>query len=130
MEFMLFGDVSGENERDYFQLKARHRRKKSMNLGWKWESVSGDYNEFKAPIVWKESGKEIEIRPKQNPRYYARRRQSSKKPLYGKGIACVSDELGIDKTELILEFAYRYHQRYKMVLWIGGESMYKRRKPF
>ncbi|CAI0414557.1 unnamed protein product [Linum tenue] len=126
LEFMLFGDVSGDTERDYFELKARHRRKKSMNLGWKLESVSGDNNKFKEPILWKESEKEIEIRPKQNPRYYARRRRSSRKPLYGKGIACVSGEPGIGKTELLLEFAYRYHQRYKMVLWIGGESRYIR----
>ncbi|THF99457.1 hypothetical protein TEA_018268 [Camellia sinensis var. sinensis] len=46
--------------------------------------------------------------------------------VYGKGIACVSGEPGIGKTELLLEFAYRYHQRYKMVLWVGGESRYIR----
>ncbi|KAF9615302.1 hypothetical protein IFM89_022718 [Coptis chinensis] len=33
---------------------------------------------------------------------------------------------GIGKTDLILEFAYRFFKRYKMVLWIGGESRYIR----
>ncbi|KAI4338681.1 hypothetical protein MLD38_023707 [Melastoma candidum] len=54
------------------------------------------------------------------------RRRRSSKILYGKGIACISGNSGIGKTELLLEFAYRYHQRYKMVLWIGGDSRYIR----
>ncbi|GFP99171.1 hypothetical protein PHJA_002061000 [Phtheirospermum japonicum] len=54
------------------------------------------------------------------------RRRRSTRAVYGKGIACVSGDPGIGKTELLLEFAYRFHQRYKMVLWIGGESRYIR----
>ncbi|CAA6653577.1 unnamed protein product [Spirodela intermedia] len=50
----------------------------------------------------------------------------SARDLYGKGIACVCGESGIGKTELLLEFAYRFSQRYKMVLWLGGEARYIR----
>ncbi|CAL9088406.1 unnamed protein product [Musa acuminata var. zebrina] len=41
-------------------------------------------------------------------------------------VFCVNGASGIGKTELALEFAYRYAQRYKMVLWIGGEARYFR----
>ncbi|XP_047049763.1 uncharacterized protein LOC124654823 [Lolium rigidum] len=41
-------------------------------------------------------------------------------------VICISGISGIGKTELALEFAYRYSQRYKMVLWIGGEARYLR----
>ncbi|XP_022143516.1 uncharacterized protein LOC111013389 [Momordica charantia] len=42
------------------------------------------------------------------------------------GIVCINGVPGIGKTELALEFAYRYSQRYKMVLWVGGEARYFR----
>jgi hypothetical protein len=41
-------------------------------------------------------------------------------------VVCINGSSGIGKTELALEFAYRYSQRYKMVLWIGGEARYLR----
>ncbi|XP_023539053.1 uncharacterized protein LOC111799805 [Cucurbita pepo subsp. pepo] len=41
-------------------------------------------------------------------------------------ILCINGVPGIGKTELALEFAYRYSQRYKMVLWVGGEARYFR----
>ncbi|PKU84984.1 hypothetical protein MA16_Dca015200 [Dendrobium catenatum] len=41
-------------------------------------------------------------------------------------VVCISGISGIGKTELALEFAYRYSQRYKMVLWVGGEARYFR----
>ncbi|KAG1363819.1 hypothetical protein COCNU_11G006460 [Cocos nucifera] len=41
-------------------------------------------------------------------------------------VAIINGISGIGKTELALEFAYRYSQRYKMVLWVGGEAMYFR----
>ncbi|XP_043688197.1 uncharacterized protein LOC122639410 [Telopea speciosissima] len=41
-------------------------------------------------------------------------------------VMCINGVSGVGKTELALEFAYRYSQRYKMVLWIGGESRYFR----
>ncbi|GLJ08510.1 hypothetical protein SUGI_0090070 [Cryptomeria japonica] len=46
--------------------------------------------------------------------------------IYGSGIVCICGVSGIGKTELALEFAYRFSQRYRMVLWVGGESKYFR----
>lgn len=44
----------------------------------------------------------------------------------GSSVVCLNGIPGIGKTELALEFAYRYSQRYKMVLWVGGEARYFR----
>ncbi|PON47189.1 NB-ARC domain containing protein [Parasponia andersonii] len=44
----------------------------------------------------------------------------------GSTVICINGVPGIGKTELSLEFAYRYAQRYKMVLWVGGEARYFR----
>ncbi|KAG9448864.1 hypothetical protein H6P81_008829 [Aristolochia fimbriata] len=41
-------------------------------------------------------------------------------------VVVINGSSGIGKTELALEFAYRYSQRYKMVLWVGGEARYLR----
>lgn len=144
LEFMLFGDISGEGERDFLELKSRNKRK---NVTISWSSSIDERREEnksergrkkgKEPIVWKQSEKEIEL---QNPKipntgYEGKKvksigkrgkRGKSTKVEYGKGIACVSGDSGIGKTELLLEFAYRFHQRYKMILWIGGESRYIR----
>lgn len=149
VEFMLFGDVSGDAEKDYFDLKARPRRKKNLTVGWSRSNSidekrrsrnaeSSSKRKGKEPVVWKESEKEIEMQNSEFPRAQQRtpklknsnvkhgRRKRSMKVLYGKGIACISGDSGIGKTELLLEFAYRFHQRYKMILWIGGESRYIR----
>lgn len=45
---------------------------------------------------------------------------------FGSSIVCITGSPGVGKTELALEFAYRYSQRYKMVLWVGGEARYFR----
>ncbi|KAK6947798.1 Toll/interleukin-1 receptor homology (TIR) domain [Dillenia turbinata] len=144
LEFILFGDVSRDSERDYFEIKARPRRK-NLTIGWsksssaeerqKKRQIEGGSKKGKEPVLWKESEKEIEMqsnelleRQRSRPKYGGRHgwRKRSTKIVYGKGIACVSGESGIGKTELLLEFAYRYHQRYKMVLWVGGENRYIR----
>ncbi|MCO5581517.1 hypothetical protein L7F22_035402 [Adiantum nelumboides] len=39
---------------------------------------------------------------------------------------CICGAAGMGKTELALEFAYRYSQRYRTILWIGGEARYLR----
>ncbi|KAK9072908.1 hypothetical protein SSX86_009344 [Deinandra increscens subsp. villosa] len=120
LEFMLFGDVIGDQERDYFELKARPRREVKTEARRR-------RRKGKEPVVWKESEKEIEMQNADlSPKLKPGRRKRAVKVVYGKGIACVSGESGIGKTELLLEFAYRFHQRYKMVLWIGGESRYIR----
>ncbi|XP_057453836.1 uncharacterized protein LOC130745546 [Lotus japonicus] len=41
-------------------------------------------------------------------------------------VVCINGVSGIGKSELALEFAHRYYQRYKMVLWVGGEARYLR----
>ncbi|PIN01610.1 hypothetical protein CDL12_25882 [Handroanthus impetiginosus] len=129
LEFMLFGDVCGDSERDYFELKARPRRK-NLTVSWgRTNPMDEKWRKGKEPVVWKESEKEIEMQNTEFSQPQSRkhsRRSRSMKIVYGKGIACVSGEPGIGKTELLLEFAYRFHQRYKMVLWIGGESRYIR----
>ncbi|KAF3533653.1 hypothetical protein DY000_02037994 [Brassica cretica] len=122
LEFFLFGDVGKDSERDYFELKTRRKNKKKKNVTLGWNNKKG-----KEKVVWKESDREIEMmQSAELRRNNTRRRKRSTKIAYGKGVACVSGESGIGKTELLLEFAYRHHQRYKMVLWIGGESRYIR----
>ncbi|GAB2209726.1 hypothetical protein Droror1_Dr00026949 [Drosera rotundifolia] len=142
LEFVLFGDVTGDSESHYFDFKA-WPKKKNLMLSWgrcssfddKWREA--ETKKGKEPVVWKESEKEIEMQnseflAKQNPAMKGKigpkhgRKKKHMKITYGKGIACVSGESGIGKTELVLEFAYRNYQRYKMVLWIGGESRYIR----
>ncbi|KAL2944978.1 Disease resistance protein RPP13 [Bienertia sinuspersici] len=41
-------------------------------------------------------------------------------------VICISGPPGVGKTELALEFASKYSNRYKMVLWVGGEARYLR----
>ncbi|GMI86220.1 TIR-NBS17 [Hibiscus trionum] len=142
LEFILFGDITGKSKRDYFELKARSKRK-NLAVGW---SKSGLVEERrreqhresasrkgKDPVIWKESEKEIEMQSAERQHYQRpkgggrnSRRKRATKIVYGKGVACVTGDSGIGKTELLLEFAYRFHQRYKMVLWIGGERQYIR----
>ncbi|KNA18327.1 hypothetical protein SOVF_071740 [Spinacia oleracea] len=57
-----------------------------------------------------------------------RSRNSIKKLKYKKSrsVICISGCPDVGKTELALEFAYRYSHRYKMVLWVGGEARYLR----
>lgn len=145
LELILFGNVSGDGEREYFEIKANHRRK-SLLIG-RAKSYQGEEHAIgeqsdssskgKEPVLWKESEKEIEMQRVGNPQRQFRpvrakngasygRRKRSMKILYGKGIACVSGDSGIGKTELVLEYAYRFAQRYRMVLWVGGENRYIR----
>lgn len=58
------------------------------------------------------------------PKY--KKSKSGKYKSFGSSIVCISGAPGIGKTELALEFAHRYSQRYKMVLWVGGEARYFR----
>uniref|UniRef100_A0A1D1ZBV1 DNA repair protein RadA n=1 Tax=Anthurium amnicola TaxID=1678845 RepID=A0A1D1ZBV1_9ARAE len=145
LELILFGDVSGDGQKDYFELKTR-RRQKNLVIGRvensRTEESAKDHrsdssSKGKEPVVWKESEREIELqRMERTQRHFHTlklksagrhgRRRRSMKIMYGKGIACVSGDPGIGKTELLLEYAYKFCQRYKMVLWIGGESRYIR----
>ncbi|KAL9246694.1 hypothetical protein vseg_020197 [Gypsophila vaccaria] len=142
LEFMLFGDVTGDSERDYFEIKTKPKRR-NLTINWSRSNSMERQRESgihkgKDPIIWKESEKEIEMQnacfpqdpPNHTPKPRSGRKFSRRKRCmkieYGKGIAVVSGDSGVGKTELLLEFAYKHHQRYKMVLWIGGESRYIR----
>ncbi|XP_031257542.1 uncharacterized protein LOC116115543 [Pistacia vera] len=56
---------------------------------------------------------------------YKKSRSGNYKSL-ASNVMCINGVPGTGKTELALEFAHRYSQRYKMVLWVGGEARYFR----
>ncbi|XP_057485905.1 uncharacterized protein LOC130772207 [Actinidia eriantha] len=58
------------------------------------------------------------------PKY--KKSKSGKYKSFGSRVVCISGAAGVGKTELALEFAFKYSQRYKMVLWVGGEARYFR----
>ncbi|KAL8205762.1 hypothetical protein R6Q57_009313 [Mikania cordata] len=62
------------------------------------------------------------------PKY--KKTKSGKYKNLGSSIVCINGGPGVGKTELALEFAHRYCQRYKMVLWVGGEARYFRQNIF
>ncbi|KAM0866051.1 hypothetical protein ACQ4PT_042872 [Festuca glaucescens] len=139
LELILFGDVSGEGEKKYFELKTKQRRKSPIS-GWSvnnYEELNANEIKGKEPVSWKETEEGIEMQRLGTPLQHGRlprvknggrygRKKKSTKILYGKGIACISGESGMGKTDLALEYAYMFSQRYKMILWIRGESRYIR----
>lgn len=52
--------------------------------------------------------------------------KSGKYKSFNSSVVCINGGAGVGKTELALEFAYRYAQKYKMILWVGGEARYFR----
>ncbi|XP_077248326.1 uncharacterized protein LOC143887960 [Tasmannia lanceolata] len=144
LELILFGDVDGNGETELFELKTSHKQNsssmgRSKKNGVVKESEEKSLDESKRKgkevAVWKESEEKIEMQGIWSPPSHYRtsrgksggrhgRRWRSKNILYGKGVACVSGISGIGKTELLLEFAYKVSQRYRMVLWLGGEARY------
>ncbi|KAK9057154.1 hypothetical protein SSX86_024521 [Deinandra increscens subsp. villosa] len=73
------------------------------------------------PVIGRNSLK----RPK-----YKKSKSGKYKNVGGSSIVCINGGPGVGKTELALEFAHRYSQRYKMVLWVGGEVRYFRQNIF
>ncbi|KAK4782110.1 hypothetical protein SAY86_016212 [Trapa natans] len=55
-----------------------------------------------------------------------KRPSKCKKSRISSGVICLNGVPGIGKTEVALEYAHRFSQRYKMVFWIGGEARYFR----
>ncbi|GKD45739.1 AAA+ ATPase domain-containing protein [Tanacetum coccineum] len=45
---------------------------------------------------------------------------------FGGSVVCINSVHGVGKTELAIEFAQRYSQRYKMVIWVGVQGQYLR----
>nr|XP_043630311.1 uncharacterized protein LOC122601629 [Erigeron canadensis] len=58
------------------------------------------------------------------PKY--KKTKSGKYKNFGSSVVCINGGSGMGKTELALEFAYRYSNRYKMVIWVGGEGQHLR----
>lgn len=77
------------------------------------------------PVVELSSGKGRSLQ-KQRSKHRRSRFRCNSKGYSSANVICINGSSGIGKTELALEFAYRYSQRYKMVLWIGGEARYLR----
>ncbi|KAF7100937.1 hypothetical protein CFC21_102374 [Triticum aestivum] len=77
------------------------------------------------PVIELSSGKGRSLQ-KQRSKHRRSRFRCNSKGCGGASVVCINGSSGIGKTELALEFAYRYSQRYKMVLWIGGEARYMR----
>eukprot|EP01018_Ginkgo_biloba_P002481 Gb_04059 [translate_table: standard] len=104
------------------------------------ERDQAEKSKGKELVIWKESEKVTEIqrgrssqrmkdRSLRTKTLHRARYAKKKKDLNlscGRGIACVSGVSGIGKTELVLEFAYKFSQRYRSVLWVGGEARYLR----
>ncbi|KAL6543026.1 hypothetical protein OROHE_010546 [Orobanche hederae] len=86
--------------------------------------ISLEVGEYKAPNL--EAWVEPVISQNLLKRSKCKKPKSGKYKSFGSSIVCVNGSSGVGKTELALEFAHRYAQRYKMVLWIGGESRYFR----
>ncbi|KAL5206465.1 hypothetical protein ABZP36_034674 [Zizania latifolia] len=80
---------------------------------------------FANPVIETSSGKGRSIQ-KQRSKHKKSRFRCNSKDHGNPGVICVNGISGIGKTELALEFAYRYSLRYKMVFWIGGEARYLR----
>ncbi|KAG0478764.1 hypothetical protein HPP92_013483 [Vanilla planifolia] len=128
---MLFGDNGLEWDNDFINLIPENSYKRAGEPEQKKNKGKG-----KESRVWKESKEDIELEYKHDAvevgtsqtRKKGSRSESKSATdvMVGKGIACVSGESGIGKSELLLEFAYRHAQMYKMVLWIGGETRYIR----
>ncbi|KAG2584759.1 uncharacterized protein LOC120713691 [Panicum virgatum] len=77
------------------------------------------------PVIELSSGKNRSLQ-KQRSKHRRSRFRCNSKGYNSSNVICINGSSGIGKTELALEFAYRYSQRYKMVLWIGGEARYLR----
>ncbi|KAJ0963788.1 hypothetical protein J5N97_028910 [Dioscorea zingiberensis] len=116
LELLLFGEAAGrEEELDQVERSRGEYRRRIEERGVK---ISEDTaRKGKEPIVLMESDDEIEFL----------QGFGSRERMVGRGIAVVTGESGIGKTELLIEFAYKFSQRYKMVLWVGGEARYLRR---
>jgi hypothetical protein len=77
------------------------------------------------PVIELSSAKGRGLQKQRSKHRRSRFRCNSKS--YGSAnVIFINGSSGIGKTELALEFAYRYSQWYKMVLWIGGEARYLR----
>ncbi|WOK98494.1 hypothetical protein Cni_G07206 [Canna indica] len=140
LELMLFGDIEA-NPEDYIEIRTHNARRRYIDMARNGSSSSNGTTKGRAvkkhedikskgkePVVWKESEGEIEMQGNWSSDWpFSHIRKNGAPSLsFRQGVACVCGDSGIGKTELLLEFAYRFSQRYKKVLWVGGESRYLR----
>ncbi|XVF70990.1 hypothetical protein PTKIN_Ptkin11bG0206300 [Pterospermum kingtungense] len=115
---VMKGEASGQSEgladeeSDYVSTRGRYI---DLELAKSKEPTSEAWVE---PVMGRNSIKRSNTK-------YKKSKSGSYKSL-GSSVICINGVPGIGKTELALEFAYRYCQRYKMVLWVGGEARYSR----
>lgn len=122
LEYLLFGYVEGEKENGSFADRTyrMYREEKTEARGSVERSRKG-----KEPMIWKKSEEVIKMLCHHGKEDRKSSMTNSLKGLeHRKGIACITGSSGIGKTELLLEYAYRFRQRYKMILWLGGESRF------
>lgn len=68
------------------------------------------------PVIARSSTKRTKVKKSKSGKYKS----------FGSSVVCISGGAGVGKTELALEFASKNAQRYKMVLWVGGEARFFR----
>ncbi|KAL7143010.1 hypothetical protein ABFS83_08G162400 [Erythranthe nasuta] len=85
-------------------------------VGGKYISLEPNLEAWVEPAIGRNSLKRAKYKKSKSGKYKS----------FGSSIVCVTGSPGVGKTELALEFAHRFSQRYKMVLWVGGESRYFR----
>ncbi|ONK69285.1 uncharacterized protein A4U43_C05F21250 [Asparagus officinalis] len=91
--------------------------------------ISLDVRKCKEPTLeaWIEPVMDFKGRGLQRQRSKHKKSRGAGNKGYGNSnVVCINGIAGIGKTELAMEFAYRYSQRYKKVLWVGGEARYFR----
>lgn len=129
LELMLFGDVEeGGEENQCFELEtstsSRRKKGKSKIKRERYDEKKKRRKEMEA-MIWKESEEEIEMKGGlEGLSLLPKGKKKKSSSMYGRGIACVSGNSGLGKTELLLEFAYRFSQRYRLILWVEGEARY------
>ncbi|KAI9095019.1 hypothetical protein K1719_026483 [Acacia pycnantha] len=116
---IIKGEASGQSEgladEESDHVNSRGGRFISLEMDKSKDSTLESWVDVE-PIKGKNSFKRIK---------YKKSRSGNNKSL-SSTVICINGAFGIGKTELALEFAYRYYQRYKMVLWVGGETRYLR----
>lgn len=86
LELILFGDVSGEGEKKYFELKTKQRRKGPVS-GWSannYEQLNADTIKGKEPVLWKETEEGIEMQRLGTPLQHGRQPRVKNGGRYGR----------------------------------------------
>ncbi|KAM0944128.1 putative TIR domain, AAA+ ATPase domain, P-loop containing nucleoside triphosphate hydrolase [Dioscorea sansibarensis] len=124
LESLLFGHGRGRGEDEV----VRSSDQNPSMIGERGEKIPEDVaRKGKEPAVYLGSDDDDDDDHEIGLQGNWQRRMKSSILQFRNGLALVTGDSGIGKTELLLEFAYRFSQRYKMVLWVGGEARYIRR---